>query len=297
MSFIPPASTGHYFTQTVHNDTYDFISPTKANLNGKSVFISGASRGIGKQAALSYATAGASKIALGARSSLASLEPEIAAAAKAAGHPAPTVLAIVLDVTDPKSADAAAATVKKEFGGLDVLINNAGYLEKWIPIAESDPFEWWKTMEVNIKGPYLLTRSFIPVLLGTEGGLKTILNVSSIGAHTVLPGGSSYQTTKMALVRLTEFTQAEYGDKGILALVAHPGGVMTELASNMPDNLKFILADQPALAADTFVWLTKERRDWLAARYVSVTWDMEQLDAKKDEIEKKDLLKIRMAVE
>lgn len=291
-----PVSSGFYYTEKRHNDTYEYVSSAKANLNGKSVFVSGASRGIGKQTALSYAAAGASKIALAARTSLASLEPELASAAKAAGHPAPIVLAITLDVTDQKSVEAAADQIKKEFGGLDILINNAGYLEAWTPLAESDPSEWWKTFEVNVKGPYLLTRAFVPVLLGTEGGLKTILNVSSIGAHVVMPGGSSYQTTKLALLRLTEFTQVEYADKGLLALAVHPGGVATELANNMPEYMHGALTETPALAADTFVWLTKERRDWLAARYVSVTWDMEELESKREEIEKKDLLKVRMAI-
>ena len=177
------------------------------------------------------------------------------------------------------------------------MINNAGYLETFTPVAESDPEEWWKTWEINVKGPYLVTRAFIPLLLQTEGGLKTILSVSSIGAHVVMPGASAYQTTKLALLRFTEFVKTEYGDKGVLAYCVHPGGVITDLASVMPKEHHHLLKDQPGLAADTIVWLTRERREWLAARYVSATWDMQQLEAKKAEIEKKDLLKVRMVVQ
>lgn len=293
----PPKHAGLNFTKTIHNDTYEHISPKYANLTGRSVFISGASRGIGKSTALSYASAGTSKIALGARSSLDSLIPELVAAAKAAGHPEPQVLSIVLDVTDVESADAAARKVKSEFGGLDILVNNAGYLASFTPIVESDPEEWWRTWEVNVKGPYLLTRAFVPLLLETKGGLKTLLNVSSIGAHFYAPGASAYQTTKLALLRISEFTMVDYGKQGLLVLSFHPGGVQTELGRNLPEGMHAVLCDQPELAADTIVYLTKERREWLAARYVSCTWDMQELESMRKEIEEKDLLKIRMAVD
>ncbi|KAF1355353.1 short chain dehydrogenase reductase [Delphinella strobiligena] len=292
----PPPSSGFTFTKTIHNDTYDYISPTHTNLTNKSVFITGASKGIGRETALSYAKSGTPKIALGARSSLASLSSDLVSAAKAAGHPAPQVLTLEVDVTSTSSVSAAAEKVASDFGGLDILINNAGYLEPFVNIADSDPEEWSRVWDVNVKGVYNSTRAFLPLLLSTSGGLKTILNVSSIGAHLVVPGASGYQTTKLALLRFSEFVMAEYGERGILALNIHPGGVVTELASGMPEAMHGVLIDQPRLAADTVVWLTGERREWLAARYVSCTWDMAELAEKRGEIEKKDLLKVRMAV-
>ncbi|KAK6002585.1 hypothetical protein QM012_001335 [Aureobasidium pullulans] len=288
---------GFKFTPTIHNDTYDFISTKSQNLKGKRVFLTGASKGIGRETALSFARAGASSIALGARSSLSDLATEVEKAAKEAGHAAPKVVSIKLDVTDVSSTEQAAKTVKSEFGGLDFLFNNAGYLEEFKKIGESDPDEWWRTQEVNIKGPYLVARAFIPVLLDTKDGDKTIINTSSIGAHIIMPGASSYQVTKLALLRLSEFIQAEYKDQGILCYNIHPGGVVTELASRMPEENHHVLCDQPQLAADTVAWLVNEKREWLAGRYVSVTWDMKQLLDKKDEIIKKDLLKVRMTVD
>lgn len=288
---------GFKFTPTIHNDTYDFISTKSQNLKGKRVFLTGASKGIGKETALSFARAGASCIALGARSSLSELVTEVERVAKEAGHAAPKVISIKLDVTDVSSTEQAAKTVKSEFGGLDFLFNNAGYLEEFKKIGESDPDEWWRTQEVNIKGPYLVARACIPVLLDTKDGDKTIINTSSIGAHVIMPGASSYQVTKLALLRLGEFIQAEYADQNILCYAIHPGGVVTELASRMPESSKHLLSDKPRLAADTVAWLVNEKRDWLAGRYVSVTWDMKELLDKKDEIVKKDLLKVRMAIE
>lgn len=72
---------------------------------------------------------------------------------------------------------------------------------------------------------------------------------------------------------------------------------MTELAGRMPKESHHMLSDKSVLAADTVAWLVNEKREWLAGRYVSVTWDMKELLDKKDEIIKKDLLKVRMLVD
>lgn len=167
------------FIKTNHTDTYDFISPKHADLSGRSVFITGASKGIGRATALSYAAAGCSQIAVGARSDLSSLVKEIKEAAGQKNPP--KIVSINLDVTSEDSVKAAAEIVAKEFGGaLDVLINNAGYLEEWKPMADSDPSEWWTTWDVNVKGTYLCSKYFIPLLL--KSSLKTNILISSYGA-------------------------------------------------------------------------------------------------------------------
>jgi len=81
-----------------------------------------------------------------------------------------------------------------------------------------------------------MTRSFLPSLLASKA--KTVLNVSSAAAHVMSFGGSAYQMTKFALLRLSEFTNAEYGEQGILAYSVHPGGVVTQLAKGMPQEMQ-----------------------------------------------------------
>ena len=71
---------------------------------------------------------------------------------------------------------------------------------------------------------------------------------------------------------------------------------MTELARKMPEEMHHLLTDTPEVAGDTIVYLTQNRQEWLAGRYVSCTWDMPQFFDKKDEIVERDLLKVRMAV-
>jgi len=308
------------FVTTIHHDTYPAIDPLKADLSGKHVLITGASKGIGRATALSFAKAGASGIAILARSDLSSLVTELHAVAAKAGRPRPKVLSLTADQTDQSQVEAAAAKISAEFGRLDVLINNAGYLETWKPIAESDVQDWWKTFEVNVKGVYLMDRALIPLML--KGGDKTIIVVTSMGAHVVAPGASAYQTTKQAVIRLNNFLVAEYGEQGLLAYSVHPGGVATELAKTMPKYMYKVLQDTPELAGDTFVFLTREKRDWsvevfhpifiverqillankigagfrLNDRFVSVNWDMEEFVAKKDQVVKDDLLRYRLQI-
>ncbi|KAF2714940.1 oxidoreductase-like protein [Pleomassaria siparia CBS 279.74] len=288
------ANDGANFVKFRH-DTYPAIDPTKADLSGKYVFITGASKGVGKAAAISYAQAGASGIALGARSPLEEVAKEVVAAARKANRKEPQVLTLQLDVTSVKSVADAAAEVSKAFDDrLDILVNNAGYLSSFVPIVESDPDEWWRDWEVNVKGVYLMTRAFIPLLL--RNASKIIINMTSLGAHMFPPGGSSYCSGKLAVLRFSEFVNDDYAKEDILAISVHPGGVKTELALNMPDFMHSYLVDEPELAADALVWLTSERREWLKGRYVTVNWDVEELEGRKEDILKGDLLKVRMAV-
>ena len=97
-------------------------------------------------------------------------------------------------------------------------------------------------------------------------------------------------------MRFGEFINAEYGEQGVLAFGIHPGGVATELALGMPKEMHTMLNDKPELAGDASVWLTAERREWLAGRYVSVNWDAKELLQKQETIVKDDLLKVRLDV-
>lgn len=207
----------------------------------------------------------------------------------------PQIVVVPLDVTDEKSVTAAAATVNEAFPRLDILINNAGYLEKRAKIAESDPEEWWRTWNVNVRGPYLVTRAFLPQIL-VKGGEKIVVNLSSIAAHLIAPGGSAYQTSKLALQRWTEFLHVDHGPDGILTFAVHPGGVPTDMGKRLPLERQVVLTETPRLCADKLVFLTERRREWLAARYISVTWDMEEFLEREAEIIQSDKLKVRMVI-
>ncbi|KAG0306749.1 hypothetical protein BGZ99_001674, partial [Dissophora globulifera] len=271
--------------------TYPAIA--HANHQGRTVLITGASRGIGRATAVSFAKAGAANIVIAARSGLDEVEQELLAAAPSSSSP-PQIIKLQLDVTSEASVAQAVERVEQACGHLDILVNNAGYSEKWIPIAESDPADWWRSWEINLKGVYLVTRAFLPLLL--RGSQKTIINVSSAGAHMTWPGASAYQTNKFAVLRFTEFVAVEYADQEIVAIAIHPGSVDTDMARILPTELHAYLVDTPELAADSVAWLTQHRHLWLSGRYVSVNWDLPELMAKKDEIVEGDKLKMRIVI-
>ncbi|KAI1849171.1 hypothetical protein JX265_012805 [Neoarthrinium moseri] len=294
-TFNPLEGPADYdMTSVVHNDSYPGIDPSKTDLTGKAVFISGASRGLGRAMSISFAKAGVSMLALGARSDVSETVKAAQEAAAQAGRAEPKILSLKFDVSDRKGVDEAAQTVREQFGRLDILVNNAGLLLTGF-IADSDPDDWMRVWSVNLMGPYLLTRAFIPLML--ERGDKTIVTVSSVGAHCQMPGLSAYQMSKLAVLRLAEFVCAEYGDKGILAYSVHPGNVQTDMADGVVSpELAPVFVETPELSADSLVYLTSEKRDWLAGRYLNVTWDLPELMRKKDSIVSGDKLKVRLVV-
>lgn len=278
-----------------HHTSYPAISAETADLSGKSVLITGASMGIGREAARRFAVAGCSRIALAARSDLAAVAAEVKQAALGAGHPEPQVLALEVDVSSNESVARAAEAVRSGFGAsLDVLINNAGYLENWVPVTEADPVEWWRSWEVNIRGVFLCCHHFLPLVV--KSNTKTVVNVSSMGAHALSKGASAYQTARFALCRFTEFVDSEHWNQGLVAITINPGGVKTKLALRMPEENHGWLTDDVSLSADFLVWLAREKRDWLSGRFVSANWDVEELEAAKEDIIARNLFKFRMTV-
>jgi NAD(P)-dependent dehydrogenase (short-subunit alcohol dehydrogenase family) len=264
--------------------------------------------------ATSFAQAGASHIAIGARSSLDSLKEDLLAAAAKANRPAPKVLCVKLDITSQQSTEEAAKLVEQGFGKLDILINNAGVIGKMKLVADSDPDAWWQTWNVNIRGPYLMTRAFLPLML--KGGDKTIISTSSVGAHLTSPSLSDYQPSKLAVLRFMQFVSEEYKDKGVLAFSIHPGNIPTDMIggpAGVPEHLKpsecsraevgvalltnlLVFVETAELSADTIVYLVREKRPWLAGRYINCTWDMPELMAQEEEIVKGDKLKVRLVI-
>lgn len=236
------------------------------DLSGKTVLITGASRGIGAAAARAFAAAGA-KVALVARSreALADLAGEIGAQA----------LAIPCDVTRYWEVAAAVDATVAEFGGLDVLVNNAGVIEPIVSLAGSDPAAWSRVMEINVNGVYFGMRAALPVMLAAGGG--TVLTVSSGAAKHALEGWSHYCASKAAVAMLTRCLDTENRPLGIRAMGLSPGTVATEMqdqirasginAVSRLDPSAHIPPDWPARA---LVWMATPAADDLVGTEVSL---------------------------
>jgi NAD(P)-dependent dehydrogenase (short-subunit alcohol dehydrogenase family) len=288
---------------TSHSDQYAAIDPSGAlagSAADKVVFIAGASRGIGQATAVAFAQAGARAIYLTARTQDGCQETldRVRAAS-----PNTDCFATACDVTDAEQVALAVADCQSRFGGIDVADANAGFLGPWVKLAESDPARWWYAWEVNLRGTYHVARFALPALIesaaqraaeGRSGGHLVLL--SSIGAQLVMSGASDYQTAKHAINRLCEFVQADHGNEGIKCFAVHPGGVATDLGLSMPAEMHPYLTETPELAAGFIVWLCSGAADWARGRYLSATWDVEELCARKDAILDQDLLVNRLRV-
>ncbi|MBY6049228.1 SDR family oxidoreductase [Vannielia litorea] len=188
-------------------------------MSGKVVMITGASRGIGAEAARAFAGAGA-KVALLARS-------EEAVADLAGELGAEVALAIPCDVSRFWEMEAAVAATVEAFGRLDVLVNNAGMLEPIAHLAEADPDAWGQVIDVNLKGVFNGMRAALPVMLEQGGG--TILTVGSGAAHGPVEAWSAYCSSKAGALMLTRMVDKENGTQGIRAISLSPGTVATQM--------------------------------------------------------------------
>ncbi len=191
------------------------------NLSNQTAFVTGASRGIGAATAHELARKGAN-VVLAARST-GDIEKH-ASEIQAAGGKA---LAVACDVADYGQVDAAVSAAGQAFGPVTILVNNAGIIDPIARLDESDPGEWGKVIDINVKGVYHCARAVLPAMQKAGGG--TIVNISSGAATGALEGWSHYCSSKAAVLSLTRCLHKEFADKGVRTVGLSPGTVATEM--------------------------------------------------------------------
>ncbi len=195
-------------------------------LKGRTVLITGASRGIGAAAARAFAAAGA-HVGLAARES-----PALAALAADLGPAAATPLAC--DVADYGDVARAVAGLIAARGRLDVLINNAAVIEPIAPLATVDPEAWARLIDINLTGAFNGYRATLPEMIARGGG--TIITIGSGAATNPLEGWSAYCASKAGALMLTRIADIEARAKGIRALSLSPGTVATGMQATIRDS-------------------------------------------------------------
>lgn len=235
-------------------------------MDGKVIVITGASRGIGEAAARRFVAAGA-KVALLARSfgAIAELAEELGDAATAEA----------VDVADWKGMERAIERVEEVFGPVDVLINNAGVIKPVDLLAESNPVEWAKAIEINLSGVYNGMRAVLPGML--ERGRGTIVTVSSGAAHNPLEGWSHYCSSKAGAAMLTRCAHLENAEKGIRIMGLSPGTVATQMqreikASGVGPVAKLNWEDHipPEWPAEALLWMCGPEADRYLGQEISL---------------------------
>ncbi len=191
----------------------------------RTALVTGASRGIGRAIALGLAAAGLD-VALVARD-VTRLD-DVAAAIRAEGRRA---IVVPAEVTDAAQVRDAVAAAEAELGGIDLLVNAAGVIEEETPAWEADPELWWRTMEVNVRGPFLLAHTLVPLMLGRGGGRIVDLS-SGAGSHDMATA-SAYNASKTALLRFGAHLHVAGHAQGLRVFELAPGVVATDMTASM----------------------------------------------------------------
>lgn len=243
-----------------------------ADLHGKVALVTGAGRGIGRAISRSLADAGAAV-------ALNDISPDgverTAELIREAGGRAQVFLA---DVSRKHQVQTMLEAVRDAFGSLDILVNNAG-VEPHKPLLVLDEWDWDRTLEVNLKGPFLLTQSAGRVMADEGGGV--IINIGSIaGRAQGLKDRAAYVASKMGLIGLTREAARELAEHHIRVNAVCPGVIETEMTAELrqdPAMMERWLTDIPAGrlglvedVADLVVFLCSDRASYITGQAINV---------------------------
>jgi len=222
-------------------------------LKDKVALITGGGRGIGKAVALAYGREGA-RLAICARTG-----SELEETAKEISALGAECLAVVCDVSLEESVAKTAQEVQEKFGRIDVLINNAGVMTRPTPLVELEAKKWDYTISVNLRGPFLVTRALLPLMMRQRSG--SIINVSSSIGRGAYANFAAYAASKWGIEGLTQTLAAEVSPHNIRVNSVEPGYVATKLTGYH--------GSRPESVTELFVFLGTDESKGITGRMLS----------------------------
>jgi len=193
-------------------------------LAGKVAIVTGASRGIGKAISILLAQSG-SRVVLAARS-----EPQLKSVSEEISSQNGEALVIPTDLTVDEEMERLVQQTLKEWGSVDVLINNAGF-GKVAPLVKAKVSDWDETFRVNLRAPMFLSKLVLPTMM--ERGEGSIINISSVSGKSGQANGSAYSASKFGLIGFTQSLYEEVREYGIRVATICPGFVDTPMIPQM----------------------------------------------------------------
>ena len=248
-------------------------------MEGQVALVTGGGRGIGAGIARELADAGM-KVAVSART-----REQVEGVAGEIGG-----LGVVADVSSKEAVEAMVEQVERELAPIDLLVNNAGIADWGDKAWERDPDQWWRVFEINVLGPFLVSRAVIPGMI--ERGRGRIVNTGSGSGYLPGQATTAYGGSKAALYRMGEGLAQQLEPYGIPVFTISPGLVKTDMTGRFSDDLPWT---PPELAPRLLRVLASGRADKLSGRYIHAEHDdIEDLISRADEIVENDLNAIRL---
>ena len=246
--------------------------------------ITGGGRGIGQEIAKALSSVGAKVVITGRNPE--QLDEKVDLISAQGG----ICKAFVMDVLDSEAVKNVMTTITSEFGSIDLLVNNAGIGGGGMLPWEIDVDDWWRVLEVNLRGAFLCSHAVLPGMIERQRG--RIINLGSNAGFNYIPMASAYSVSKSALLHMTGCIAAGAQEHHVSAFVVSPGLVLTDMTRDVE-----MFKDLPDSAwtpiekvGEICVFLASGQADQLTGRYIHVVEDdIEKLVRRADEIVNENL--------